>query len=62
MRNYLLCIAATLITGCSSGDQIEKCVQAALKANGPYKSEQEKAGDEHLIRLMCLEAASGKKN
>jgi hypothetical protein len=62
MKNYFLCIAATLITGCNSGDQIEKCVQAALKANGPYKSEQDKAGDEYVARMMCLEAASGKKN
>ena len=62
MKNYFLCIAATLITGCNSGDQIEKCVQAALKANTPYKSDQEKAETEFVVRRMCLEAASGNKN
>lgn len=62
MKIYFLCIAATLIAGCNSGDQIEKCAQAALKANGPYKSDQEKAEFEFVVRRMCLEAASGNKN
>jgi hypothetical protein len=62
MKNYFVCVAAIFIAGCNSGDQIEKCVQAALTANGPYKSAQDKAADEFTARRMCLEAASGNKN
>ena len=62
MKSYYMCIAAIFITGCNSGDHIEKCVQAAITANGPYKSAQDKAADEFTARRLCLEAASGKKD
>ena len=42
------------------GGQIEKCVQAGLEANGPYKNNQEKAGVEIGVRSHCLNAAAGK--
>lgn len=60
MKNYLLCIAAIFISGCNSGDQVEKCVQALITANGPYKSDRDKAASEFVARRLCLEAASGK--
>lgn len=62
MQKYFSCIAFLFIAGCNANDQIEKCVQSALTANGPYKSAQDKAADEFTARRLCLEAASGKKN
>jgi hypothetical protein len=62
MKSYLVCFAAFFIAGCNAGDQIEKCVQAGIDANGPYKSSLEKSEAEFAVRRMCLEAANGKKD
>lgn len=55
----LLCIN---LVGCDSGisGQIEKCVQAAIVSNGPYKDNKDKAETEVIARQLCLRAASGK--
>ncbi len=55
-------ISCAYLVGCDSGisDQIEKCVQAAIASNGPYKDSQDKAGTEAIARGFCLRAASGK--
>lgn len=55
-------IYSTYLVGCDSGisGQIEKCVQAAITSNGPYKNNQEKAETEVIARSFCLRAASGK--
>lgn len=62
MKNYFVCVAATFIAGCGAGDQIEKCVQAGIDSNGPYKSSLEKAETEFAVRRICLDAASGKRD
>jgi hypothetical protein len=62
MKSYLVCFAAFFIAGCNAGDQIEKCVQAGMDASGPYKTTQEKSETEFVMRRVCLDAASGKKN
>ncbi len=53
-----------LLVACNSGNsldgQIEKCVQAGLKANEPYKSAQDRAEEELGLRGWCLRQASGK--
>lgn len=60
MKKYLLCICIVSLSACSSEDQIEKCVQAAIAAYGIHdKTKEEKAETEVSARLMCLKA-SGK--
>lgn len=53
----------TLLSGCDRGldGQIEKCVQAGLKAGEPYKDLQQKNDLEWRFRLACLQASAGKK-
>lgn len=57
-----LLTSCAYLVGCDDGisSQIEKCVQAAITSNGPYKNSQEKAGMEVSARGFCLRAASGK--
>lgn len=62
MKSYLVCFVVFFIAGCNAGDQIEKCVQAGIDANGPYKSAMEKSETEFAVRRICLDAASGKKD
>jgi hypothetical protein len=61
MKNFLLFISVVFLAACNSGDQIEKCVQAGIDANGPYKTSQEKSETEFVLRRVCLDAASGKQ-
>lgn len=51
------------LVGCDSGlsGQIEKCVQAAMAANYPFKNSQDKAETELNARAYCLRAAAGKE-
>lgn len=58
---FLFLLGANLVA-CDSGlsGQVEKCVQAGISANGPYKSSTEKAEQESISRIFCLRAASGK--
>ncbi len=55
-----LCVC---LAGCDSGisGQIEKCVQATVASNGPFKNDHEKLEMESIARLMCLKSASGKE-
>lgn len=58
-----LAIAFGLV-GCNQNsldNQIEKCVQAGVKAAEPYATEKERAGREAWMRINCLQAASGQK-
>jgi hypothetical protein len=41
--------------------QIEKCVEAGLASNGPYKNSTEKAADEVAYRMHCMKSAAGKE-
>ncbi len=53
------------LVGCSQNsldNQIEKCVQAGVKAAEPYATEKDRAGREAWMRINCLQAASGQKN
>jgi hypothetical protein len=66
-NSFIKCMATlfvfTQLTACDSGvnGQIEKCVQAAIAANGPYKTSTEKSEMEFISRTYCLKAASGKE-
>lgn len=55
-------IGITVLTGCDAGisGQIEKCVQAVMVSNEPYKNKADKAETEALARTYCLKAAAGK--
>jgi hypothetical protein len=61
-RILIITFFNSLLGACDSGlsGQIEKCVQAALAANGPYKDSKDKADTEISARGFCLRAASGK--
>jgi hypothetical protein len=67
LKNSTIIIASfTLcahLSACDSGisDQIEKCVQAGLNSEGPYKDSKDKASTELHYRAGCLKAASGKE-
>ncbi len=61
--NFCIVVVLELVlTACEGGvsSQIEKCVQAGIESNGPYKTEKDKVDTEFLIRAHCLNAASGK--
>ena len=58
MKTLLCCVVLFGLLGCQS--EVDKCVAAGLKANEPYKAEQDKTNDEIGFRLACLKAASGK--
>ena len=51
------------LIACDSGmsRQIEKCVEAGLASNGPYKNSTEKAADEVVYRMHCMNSAAGKQ-
>lgn len=63
IKCFLSVVLLTQLNACDSGvnGQIEKCVQAAIAANGPYKTSTEKAEMEFVSRTYCLKAASGKE-
>jgi hypothetical protein len=50
------------LVGCDSGlnGQIEKCVQAGMEANKPYKDNTAKADAELAVRGYCMRSAAGK--
>ncbi len=52
----------TQFTACDYGmsGQIEKCVQAGMEANKPFKDNTEKAETETRARAYCMRAAAGK--
>jgi hypothetical protein len=58
----LMLIGTISASGCDSGvsGQIEKCVQAAMKSNEPFKDAKDKAETEVIARTYCLRAAAGK--
>jgi hypothetical protein len=58
-KMLFLFVALLGLSGCQS--EVDKCVAAGLKANEPFKSEQDKANDEIGFRIACLKAASGKQ-
>ena len=67
MKFFLFrCIAPLAVflqlASCDSGmsRQIEKCVEAGLAANGPYKNSTEKADTELGVRGFCMRSAAGK--
>lgn len=66
MKNIFGCIAILLfilqLTACDTGlnGQIEKCVQAGIEANKPYKDSKERADTELGLRGFCMRSAAGK--
>jgi hypothetical protein len=46
------------LTGCQS--EVDKCVDALVKGNEPYKDKAEKASYEGSFRLNCLKASQGR--
>ena len=54
------------LAGCNQNNldsQVEKCVQAAIKAyGGADKTEADRSSTEVQARVICLKAASGQKN
>jgi len=68
MKNFAkfivqILVLIAVVTGCDSGisSQIEKCVQAGMAANEPYKDSAEKSGTELQVRGYCLRSAAGKE-
>jgi hypothetical protein len=67
MKKTLICLTAafvtlTQLTACDNGvnGQIEKCVQAGIEANKPYKDSTAKAEAELAVRGYCMRSAAGK--
>lgn len=64
MRGMTLSIlTAIVLAGCNNNsldNQIEKCVQAGVKFDEPYKTDKSRYEQEARMRLACLKAASGK--
>jgi len=50
-------VLAWALVGCQS--EVDKCTDALVKANGPYKTSEEKAQAEGGIRIACLKASKG---
>ncbi len=48
------------LAGCFKSD-VDKCVEAHVKAFGPYKSDQERAKEEADLRIHCMRAAAGNR-
>jgi hypothetical protein len=58
MKFFFICATAFILLGCQS--EIDKCVDAGLRANEPYKTAQEKSETEMQFRMACLKASAGK--
>jgi hypothetical protein len=58
-KKFTITIFALLgvLVGCQS--EVDKCTDALVKANGPYKTSEEKAQAEGGIRIACLKASKG---
>lgn len=54
----LLITLLLVLTSCSS--DVEKCVEAYIRADGPFKNDAEKNDSESRGRIICLRAQSGK--
>ncbi len=65
-NSFIKCMAAlfvfTQLAACDSGlnRQIDKCVEAGMEANKPFKNNTEKADTEIQVRAYCMRAAAGK--
>lgn len=63
MLRLSLCAACVLtLVGCTTESEVDKCVNAQIKALGPKADEQEKTSMEAVARIHCLKAASGKSS
>jgi hypothetical protein len=67
MRNIasiVLCLV--FLAGCDNSNsldgQIEKCVQANIKAYGPYATDKDRDLQESRARMGCLQVAGGRRN
>ena len=67
MRNSFIGLTVALLTltqltACDNGlnGQIDKCVEAGMEANKPFKNNTEKADTEIQVRAYCMRAAAGK--
>ena len=54
---FALIALVCALVGCQS--EVDKCTDALVKANGPYKTSEEKAQVEGGIRIACLKASRG---
>ena len=58
MKKFLIFGTMFVLLGCQS--EIDKCVDAGLRANEPYKTAQDKSQKELEFRIFCLKASTGK--
>jgi hypothetical protein len=58
MKTFFIFGTMFILLGCQS--EIDKCVEAGLKADEPYKSAQDKSATEVGYRIGCLKASAGK--
>ena len=57
--SFLICIL--ILAGCQPKSDVDKCVEAILKADGPYRNKEDKNDSEADARLECLKAQAGKQ-
>jgi hypothetical protein len=50
-------VLAWALVGCQS--EVDKCTEAFMKANEPYKNKAERAEQESYFRYGCLKANKG---
>jgi hypothetical protein len=58
MKTFFIFGTMFILLGCQS--EIDKCVDAGLRANEPYKTAQDKSQTELGLRIGCLKASTGK--
>jgi hypothetical protein len=60
MRKLIFLISILMMAGCQPKSEVDKCVEAVVKADGPYGNKEDKNISEADARLECLKAQAGK--
>lgn len=58
MKPFFIFGTMFILLGCQS--EIDKCVEAGVKAGEPYSTAKEKSEEEMRFRIGCLRASAGK--
>jgi hypothetical protein len=61
MKRLSLLVCILMLTACQPKSEIDKCTEAIVKMNEPYKNDPERNEMEARSRIKCLQAQSGKE-
>ncbi len=59
MKQLSLLVCFLMLASCRS--EVDKCTDAIVKMNSPYKNEEDRNGMEAGARFECLRAQAGKE-